>query len=144
MTPTINPYQSEQLHAFMAKHEQDELVAADFGEKPHPVVRLEWFPCEVPGMVAVKGKYDDTLKLLYPTPRPVPRDPLFQHAADILDSRSMLLMVHVQHAFLRDWQIKEKCMDAPDHGPAGSCEWMNSSEDAYGAVQTTFDREWWV
>lgn len=141
MTPSLNPYQSEQLRVFMTRHAADEVVAADFGEAAHPVTRLEWFPCAVPCMVAVKGDYDDTLALLYPAPRPVPRDPLFQHAGDILDSRPMLLMLHVQRAFLRDWQIKEKCMDAPDYGPAGSCVYTSASDEAYGADQTTWDRE---
>lgn len=142
MTPSLNAFQSEQLHAFMARHAEDEAVASNFGEKPHPVIRLEWFPCEVPGMVAIIGRGDDTMELLYPTPRPVPRDPLFQHADDIIDSRRYLLMLHLQPEFRRDWQTLD-FMDAPDHFPAGSCEYFANSEDTYGASQTTFYREAW-
>ncbi len=143
MTPSLNAYQSEQLHAFMARHADEERIAADFGESPHNVFNLEWFPCEVPGMVVVKDENGFGMAMLYPTPRPVPRDPMFQHAEAISDFRRHLILLHVTRAFMRDWQTFD-FMDAPDHFPAGSCEYMSASDEAYGATQTTCTREWWA
>lgn len=143
MTVTLNAYQSEQLAKFMSAYAEDQRVAVSYGQKAMPIDRLEWFLCKVPGMIAAVTKSGFVVKLIYPEPRPVPKDPLFQHAEKVRDSfhRRLMLMVRVQAGFYRDWQVESDCMDAPDHFPAGSCEAFCHDEDIYGASQTTWERE---
>lgn len=138
----INAYQSDALIAFIAKHREDEAVANSFGEKPDPIVDIRPFECEVPGMLAVVLKSGSIAKLLYPVPRPVPKDPLFQHAGRVLEMRHLLMMTKVERAWLRDWMLSHGAkMDAPDIMPAGGCEAFSADEDAFGAMQMEVSRE---
>lgn len=138
----LTPNQSRELASFVVRHNDEERIAADFGERPRPIVAVEPFQCDVPGMLAVKSHDDDTLTLLYPEPRPVPRDPLFQHAGDVSRFHEYLLAwsTRGRQGFYRDWQWPNVLMDAPQTMPAGSCESFSADSEAYGAMQTTCDR----
>lgn len=139
--PTLNDHQAAELRRFVAEHAVDEHIAAEWGELPHPISRLAWHECEVPGTVAVLDADGFVMKLLLPVPRPVNRDPLFQPAGAVSDYRKLAVLTMSRREFLRDLQwATGVVMDAPDTMPAGACEYMSASEEAFGAVQMTWDR----
>lgn len=106
-----------------------------------PAFHLRPFKCEVPGMVSVGGA-EINLALLYPAGRPVPRDPLFQHAGEVSQHRGPRFMLQLQRGQLgKSKECTAYCLDAPDHMPAGSCVAFSYDEDVYGADQSTVDRE---
>lgn len=140
----LNTHQSDQFAAFALKHigESQSLQSHGFNPLP-PIANIVPFKCEVPGMAAVVCPDGVTLKLLYPCARPVPRDPLFQHAEAVSDHRPIVMKVRATRAWMRDWMLDHGCrMDAPDVMPAGSCEgFATEDEDAFGAFQSTCERE---
>jgi len=139
--PTLNEHQVAELHRFVKAHAEDEDVSASFGERPHPINRLAWYDCEVPGTVAVLDADGFVMKVLLPVPRPVNRDPLFQPAGAVSDYRKLAVLIMSRREFLRDLQwAAGVVMDAPDTMPAGACEYMSASEEAFGAMQMTWDR----
>lgn len=141
MTPTLNPHQQQELHRFIATHEEDEAVSAQFGERPEPVSRLAWFDCQVPGTVAVIGESGFVLQLLLPVPRPVPRDPMFQQPSPVQRIWQPFGAIAAAPAWRRDWQWEGMTMDAPSTMPAGACEYFALDDDVFGAEQMTCERE---
>lgn len=144
---TLNPYQSERYREFIAEyyadresgyHEDDPNDARG----PHSV---EWFPCLVLGMVAVCDAEGNTLTLLYPSPRPVNHDPMFQPADGVDRSARKMAAATCNGAagFLvfRDDFAHAVEMDAPYEMPAGSTAYFAYDVDVYGAYSTSFYRE---
>lgn len=146
---TLNPYQAEQLREWVAKLEEDRengYIEPDPEGKRSPF-RLEWWPCAVPGIVAVMDAEGNTMKLLYPVPRPVPKDPLFQHARGV-ERWHYVMGVQFSHGRRDYWMQNEfdhgVYMDAPFEMPAGSTSYFDAGDDndeAYGAVSESFFRE---
>lgn len=142
MVPTINPRQSEQLRAFIERDARDRAAV----DAPQPAYHLEWLACEVPGMVAVCDPNGWRACLLYPVERPVPRDPLFQHATALraLDlAPPLFILMHVSHMralSYRDPAVHDS-IDAPEVMPAGSCTGFAYDDDVYGAHQSIAHRE---
>lgn len=139
----MTPNQELEFAAFKAKHADDARVAAEFDEPQQRITRIEPYPCKVAGMLCVVDQEGLTMTLLYPTPRPVPLDPLFQHA-DGLDTWPRIAaskFVYGQRAFTRDWQWPSVLMDAPNTMPAGACRSFDLGDDAYGAEQMTWERD---
>lgn len=132
-----------EFRRFKAKHAEDEAIAADFGGKPRPIHGVEPFPCDAPNILRVKDAKGFTMTLLYPSPRPVPKDPQFQHAAD-LDRWPRVMTAWAAYGreeFWRDWQWLAVLMDAQDRMPAGACQSFDYGDDTYGAQQMTWERE---
>jgi hypothetical protein len=140
-SPTLNDYQLAELRKFMVKHAENEELAASFDSGVGPVHKLSWYACKVPGTVAVTTENGFVLRLLFPTPGPRNHDPLFQYASPLVRWWSVFNVLKSNIAYLRDWQWSFSGMDAPDEIPGGACEWFAASEEAYGAVQITVQRE---
>lgn len=139
----MTDYQRAELRAFLIKHAEDEEIARQYGEKPNHVWDIKPFPCDVPGLLRVVTTHDITLTVLYPEPRPIPKDPQFQHAEPIARQHSRLFLrcLQGQLDWARDWQWDFGLMDAPDEMPAGACFGFDYEDDVYGARQHTFFRE---
>lgn len=102
--------------------------------------------CRVPGLLRVLAKDGSCLCVLYPSPRPVPGDPMFMAAEPVTRSRGHLMMnLKICLPYLRDWQVNHGTdMDAPEEMPAGSTiAYLSEDEHDYGvmAYQTTWSRE---
>lgn len=141
MTPTLNPHQQEQFRLFLAKHEADEAISAEFDEKPNPVHELRWFPCDVPGTIAVVDENGWTMHLLLPAPRPVPRDPMFQKAHAVSNFWKPFSAIVSAPGWWRDWAWEGMTLDAPGTLPAGACEFFSLDDEVFGAAQMTCARE---
>lgn len=140
-SPTLNDYQLAELKKFLEAHAISEEIAAVFDSAIGPVERLEWFPCKVPGTIALANGHGSVMKLLFPTPGPRNNDPLFQHAGPLTKWAQTLNLIKSRVNHLRDWQWGFSDMDAPDEFPAGACEWFDAGDEAYGACQMTTWRE---
>jgi hypothetical protein len=144
MVPTLNSYQMTQLREYITRHAADSDLVESWGWERHPEIQdLRWFPCKVPGMVAVHDENGYVCKLLYPEPRPVNNDPLFQHAGPVTRMEWVIIPKIIgRREYWDDWQWRDAlAMDAPREMPAGACEWMDAGDDAYGANQMTCSRE---
>ena len=103
--------------------------------------RLQPFSRDLPGMVSVDDERGDWL-LLYPEPKPVPRDPLFQHAKAMDGLRFAVCMVQLDRAHMHNGrEAAAYCIDAPDRMPAGACEFFDFGSDTYGAMQLEIWRD---
>lgn len=144
MSVTLNAYQSEELKRVLAKLAEDDAEAKEFGERELGAVHLEWFPCErIPGMVAVHAG-GSVYVLLYPSPRPIPGDPLFQHADPILTHwkiQKVMAMMHSIPEMRKDWQWDGFSLDAVNTMPAGACAYFEHYDDIYGAYQLEVHRD---
>lgn len=143
---TLNAYQAQKLREWVAEQEAD--MRAGYiepdPEGEHAPHSLEWFPCDVPGMVAVCDARGNRLVLLYPVPRPVPKDPMFQRAEGVERYHRVMGVQFSQGR--RDYWLQHEFdhgvyMDAPYEMPAGSTSYFAYDEDVYGAHSTSFFRE---
>jgi hypothetical protein len=131
----LNPFQARQYMAILTED-------VEAGRFRH--VRIKPFACEVPGMLAAMLTLPDGMpychSLLYPAPRPVPRDPLFQQPEAVRDQFPLFAILGSQPKMVRDpaWAY---ILDAPGTMPAGALQFFDFGDDAYGAMQMTVDRE---
>ena len=135
----LTEYQRHELSRFLVQHTSDYLKYKNYEESSRQTYsHLEVFECESPRIVAVVSSDGNNLKLLYPIPRPVSKDPLFQHAESINESGSFVFRLNIKNqGFAKEYSY---CLDAPNELPAGACAFFSTEEDAYGAYQLTIDR----
>lgn len=100
------------------------------------------FPCQVPGMAQVLNRNGHNVHLLYPEPRPVPKDPAFQPPMPVRDTSALRPFIYGHPDAWRDpaWAYGLQ-MDAPEEMPAGSVLGFSTDFDAYGAEQSVCYRE---
>lgn len=86
---------------------------------------------------------DAIVELFLPAPRPVPRDPFFQHTTPLSrDAWVWFAPFHAHYEMRGDWQWPNALvMDAPNTMPAGACQGFDYSDGVYGAQQMTCPRE---
>lgn len=143
---TLNAYQAEQFREWIAEQEADRragyLEPDPEGERAAHA--LQWWPCAVPGMVAVCDARGHCMRLLYPVPRPVPKDPLFQRADGVTRSHRVMSVQFTRGR--RDYWFQKEFdhgvhMDAPSEMPAGSTTYFAYDDETYGSHATSFYRE---
>lgn len=136
-----NAHQRPLALAFLIQQREDKAM---FGPDAVIANRIAPLPCaDVPGIVAAwSGQF--VVEAWLPAPRPVPRDPFFQHAESLAaDDRLWFSPLHSNHREMwRDWQWPfGLSMDAPDVMPAGACQGFDHGDGVYGAQQMTARRD---
>lgn len=137
-------HQVDELLAFLMKHAKDEAELRKFYDDSMPITAIRPWPHEgVPGILAACNG-NTIVEIFLPAPRPVPKDPFFQHATPLTraDAWVWFAPFNAHYGMRSDWQWRDAlAMDAPDTMPAGACQGFDYGDGVYGASQMTCRRE---